>query len=813
MNNQILLASTGNRRAARLAALVLTLGVGLQGCSGGDADLGQGTVVVPARPARLTDALVTHSRVEGYGNWPIRFEPNIGQAPPQIEYVARGNGYAIALTEQGAVLSLRQETSPSVAPAVVRLRPEHASAKPLLRAERQQSGVSNYFVGNDPSRWHSHVPNYAAVRYSQIYPGIDWLVYGNPRQLEFDFVVAPQADPRQIELDIEGASSISVGGNGDLLIGAHDRILRQVKPLIYQTAADGSRHKIDGHYVLSHRHVAFALGDYDHSRRLVIDPVFVYSTYLGGSDRDAGAAIAVDSEGNAYVAGLTWSPDFPTVKPYQAAHHSTSTPWPSNAFVTKFNPAGSEVVYSTFLGGSGSDQANGIAVDLAGNAYVVGLTTSVDFPTAAPFQATNHAINPTGFASNAFVTKLNAAGSALVYSTYLGGGGGSDNVTHDSATAIAVDSAGNAYVAGRTASTDFPTVNPFQATYKGGGSPLIAGNAFVTKFNASGNALVYSTYLGGSASDGASAIAVDTAGSAYVVGTATSVDFPTAAPFQATNNAQFPVTELGHPAAAFLTKFSASGSALMYSTYLSGSGQSWANGVAVDRDGNAYVAGATMSADFPTVNAFQPTNHSTASINTFNAFVAKFNAAGSGLIYSTYLGGSNSDFATAIAVDSSGSAYVAGATSSANFPLVDPLQAMDNGTANGAADAFVSVLSSAGNSLLFSTYLGGSGSASAAQRGDVDSAAAIAVDGAGDLYVTGTTYSTDFPTVAAFQAANKATSGGTAFVTKIAMQATPPASSGGGGGATGWGLIGVLGLAAAMRWRKRRQDVPPAGQP
>ena len=702
----------------------------------------------------------------------------------------------------------------------MRLSLLHARPEPRLQPERQQTSVSNYFVGNDRTKWHSNIANYAAVRYERIYPGIDWVVYGNPRQLEYDFVVAPRSDPRQIALRIDGAQSVSLDDNGDLLVKVRDVTLRQLKPVVYQSADDGARHNIEGRYVLTHRQVAFALGPYDHSRQLIIDPTFVYSTYLGGSGRDAATGVAVDNEGNAYVAGATTSTDFSTVNPLQASNHSASTGYPGNAFIFKLNAAGSALIYSTYLGGSGNDTANGIAVDSAGNVYVTGSTTSTDFPTVAPFQATNHATSPSHYPANAFITKLNPSGSALVYSTYLGGSGPKgSSVQADTANAIAVDESGNAYVAGATGSTDFPTLNPFQAVNNTGGS-VIGSNAFVTKLDASGSALLYSTYLGGSFSDSASGIAVDSAGSAYVVGATGSTDFPTLNPFQATNNALYPVNVLGHNFTAFLTKFNAAGSALVYSTYLGGSGTDGASSIAVDSGGNAYIAGATSSTDFPTVNPLQAKNHSTSTTTPYNAFVTKFNASGNALTYSTYLGGSTFDRANAIAIDSAGNAYVAGFTFSNDFPVDNPLQDTNNGFSNGADNAFISVLEPAGNALLFSTYLGGSGVSTlvscpatdptcpAPDSGD--NATAIAVNGATNIYVTGSTYSTDFPTVMAFQGTNKS-GDGTTFVTKISMPpaATPDATASAaltgtpssGGGAVGWELVGVLGLAATARLR------------
>ena len=775
-------------------------------------------------------------QVPDYGNLPIRFEVNVGQAPSEIEYLARGDGYTVALTQGAAILGLRSARAHSAAAARLRLSLLHARTQPQLLPERQQTSVSNYFVGSDPSKWHSNIANYAAVRYAQVYPGIDWVVYGNPRQLEYDFVVAPRSDPRRIALRIDGAKSLSLDDNGDLLVKVRGVTLRQLKPVVYQSADDGTRHNIESRYVLTHQQVAFALGDYDHSRELIIDPTFFYSTYLGGSSFDSATAIAVDEQGNAYVVGSASSSDFPTKNPLQATNLQGA-----NAFIAKFNATGSALVYSTYLGGTGNhyygnistcgtrgsvpvspggDGATAIAVDAAGNAYVAGFTNSTDFPTVNPFQATNHAAVAPNYGQNTFVAKLNAAGNALVYSTYLGGSGRpvSPVLSGESATGIAVDAAGNAYVTGITSSPDFPTLMPFQATNGETATGSVTG--FVTKFDATGSALQYSTYLGGGPVTGvhatfgdcANAIAVDSGGNAYVVGQTSSPSFPTAAAFQSANNAAGVAT--GESGNAFVTKLNSTGSALVYSTYLGGSVNDDAQAVAVDSSGNAYVAGYTYSTDFPTANAFQPQDQTNG--HGDNAFVTKFNAAGSALTYSTYLGGSTNDEATSIAVDGAGNAYIAGFTDSTDFPTLEPLQATNNGGSHQTSNAFISVLDAAGSALEFSTYLGGSG----AQRfiscpadtpcGPVyigDSAAAIAVDAAGNVYVTGVTYSTDFPTAMAFR-----DTPASSYVTKISMSfgivtatatAPPPGTSSSGGGVLGWELVGVLGLAAGVRARVR----------
>ncbi len=378
----------------------------------------------------------------------------------------------------------------------------------------------------------------------------------------------------------------------------------------------------------------------------------VYSTYLGGSSADLGYGIAVDSMGNAYITGSTCSTDFPTKNPLQPNYGGGNDPYCADAFVTKINAAGSALVYSTYLGGSGSDEGSGIAVDSAGHAYVTGGTQSTDFPTMNPLQP-----GLLGY-RDAFVAKINAAGSALLYSTYLGGSSG------DGGEAIAVDSAGHAYVVGYTDSTGFPTKNPLQPAYGGN------VDAFVAKINAGGSALLYSTYLGGSDGDQGSGIAVDGAGNAYVTGTA-GRDFPTVNPLQ---------PAYGGAADAFVAKINTVGSALVYSTYLGGSGAEQGIGIAVDSAGSAHVTGWTYSADFPLAGTLQKYYRGRG-----DAFVARFNPTGSAFVYSTYLGGYRTDVGIGIAVDSAGNAYVTGGTSSTNFPTMNPLQPSNQ----GGVDAFV----------------------------------------------------------------------------------------------------------------------------
>ncbi|HYJ04808.1 MAG TPA: SBBP repeat-containing protein, partial [Chthoniobacterales bacterium] len=495
------------------------------------------------------------------------------------------------------------------------------------------------------------------------------------------------------------------------------------------------RREIESRYALrSGGRVGFEVGEYDASAALIIDPVLEYSTFLGGNAADQARAIAVDSAGNAYVAGSTSSTDFPIANALQGTNRGGQ-----DVFVTKLNAAGSALVYSTYLGGSVRDVAYGIALDSTGSVYVTGETLSNDFPTANALQATNAS---GGLGTDAFIAKLNSAGSALVYSTYLGGSS-NDEQGND----IAVDSAGNAYVTGLTLSTNFPTANALQNTNAGGRS------AFVTKLNAAGSALVYSTYLGGSEGDFGHSIAVDSAGSAYVTGTTESTNFPTANAIQST----FGGTngELGD---AFVTKFNAAGSALVYSTYLGGSQGDVGNGIAVDSAGNAYVAGGTGSTNFPTANALQ-----SAPSEFGDVFVTKLNAAGSALVYSTYLGGDQSENAYGLALDSSGNVYITGFTGSTDFPTLNAFDSTFGGPF--ASDAFVAKINAAGSALVYSSYLGGNAE---------DTGFGIAVDPAGNAYVAGWTSSKCFPTTTGAFDTSLHLGQHDAFISKISETAQPP---------------------------------------
>ncbi|MCZ6491454.1 MAG: SBBP repeat-containing protein [Acidobacteria bacterium] len=696
--------------------------------------LGSGPILSENKPAEPQKQLIPTAFGKLPLSFEIYFEQNLGQTDSRVRFLSRGRGYTLFLNSTEAVLALNrggdrspdlsvrehrpQAGMPAPPSAVLRMKLIGANENPDVNGLEELPGKSNYFIGNDPKRWRSNVPHYARVAYRQVYPGIDLVYYGNRQQLEYDFVVAPGADPDAIRLGFEGADEIGLDHHGNLILQTAGGELLQRAPVIYQEI-EGVKASVAGGYVLqSDNEVSFAVAAYDASRPLIIDPVLEYSSYLGGSEGDQGISVAVDAAGNLYVTGDTISSNFPTTS---GAFQTTGS---SVVYVTKVDAAGSGLVYSTYLGGSKASVGHGIAVDDAGNAYVTGRTESSDFPTARPFQPAYG-----GGSDDAFITKLNAEGSALVYSTYLGGS------NYDQGRSIAVDGAGNATITGITESANFPTANPLQGGLRG------ERDALVAKLNADGSSLVYSTYLGGSGVDVGHFVTVDAAGSAYVTGLTNSADFPTARPLQAAFR--------GGRYDAIVTKLNPDGSALVYSTYLGGSRNDEARSIAVDSSGNAYVTGYTESDDFPTAHPFQAAFGG----GSNDAFIVKLSAAGSALVYSTYLGVGGGDFGRAIAVDIGGNAYVTGYTDSDDFPTANPFQPAYAGN----TDAFILKLNAAGSALVYSTYLGGSGF----ERGR-----GIAVDAVGNAYVTGRTESQDLPTANGFQAAYGGGSGD-AFVIKL----------------------------------------------
>jgi hypothetical protein len=746
--------------------------------------------LAPAAADSSTSATISHAGrpVAAYSKLPLSFEANRGQTDPRVRFISPGDGYALFLTGNEAVLALSKPSAVSGQPAhqrnhrfasrierpaapasaVLRMRLAGTNSKAEVTGLEELSGKSHYFLGNDPKKWRINVPNYARVKCESVYPGVDLIYYGNQRELEFDFVVGPGADPGVISFDIHGAEKAEIDSVGDLVLQAKGADVRLRKPLVYQTttgngrlSAGHRRSSIDNRQYLAGRFVlladnriTFEVAAYDKTKPLVIDPVLSYSSFLGGSGVEGGSsavAIAVDASGNAYVASGSTSLDFPTTDgtfqpafggaPAQCMANCNAYYECGDAVVVKVDPTGSRVVYATYLGGNHNDLAYGLAVDSSGNAYVTGITNSADFPTTpGAFQLAfggGDCEGGTGVCGDVFVTKINPSGSGLLYSTYLGGEG------CDYSDALVVDSDGSAYVTGVTVSADFPTTpGALQPAFQG------AQDAFVTKLDPQGANLDYSTYLGGFWEDSALGIAVDIHGNAYVTGWTMSFDFPTTpSAFQLHHNPYYWDDPLrgaywDYWFDAFVAKLNPTGNALLYSTYLGGDNAEMTVSIAADAVGNAYVVGFTGSSDFPTTAGAFQTNFGNGApcfydpFGCTDAFVSKIDTLASGaqsLAYSTYLGGTGTDWGCGIAVDSAGSAYVVGKAGSPDFPVLKAVQQQNA----GGGDVFVTKLNPAGSALTYSTYLGGSHD---------ELADFVAIDSSGKAYVAGWTQSANFPT-------------------------------------------------------------------
>jgi hypothetical protein len=691
-------------------------------------------VAIAANPTAIQQQLLgtplAFTRNDGQWDERVRFRSDAGHATMWF----LGDGAYYQFTRRilrspdrsgGAQLSANQgvqhtpvarpgEMPDSIDCLVIRASFVGANPRPRVVGDELLEHKSNYFLGNDSSKWRTAVPNYDAVVFPEIYSGIDLKYYGNGAQMEYDFIVSPGADPSQIVVHYDGAKSVTVNGAGELAVETDWGTVMERTPSVFQVDGD-RRIALHGEYVLCGDDCfGFQIeGGYNPELALVIDPVLGYSTYLGGSYLDEGRSIAVDAGENAYVAGTTESFDFPP---------ATSSIGPlggtQDVFVTKLNSTGG-IVYNTYFGGgqpssNGNDNAYGIAVDGNGYAYITGATGSTDFPTQTPCQLSN-----AGFA-DVFVTKLSPAGDALVYSTYLGGS------YDESGASIAVDGSGNACITGITQSSNFPTTaSAFQSVLKG------SNEAFVTKLNSAGsplgvNDLVYSTYLGGSGADQGNGIAVDGSGNAYITGTTYSNNFPKTNPAIYRGNGD-----------AFVIQLSPTG-AETFSTTWGGDGTDNAWGIAVDGSGNAYVGGATNS-----TSCFPPFTNSLGPVSGWDVFVTQFtNTYIFGIFgYNTRLGGGGVDGAAAIAVDGGGNAYVTGSTESTNFPTVIPFQQNYVGI---YGDAFLTKLNSSGSSLAYSSYLGGS---------EQDNGFGIAAEGSGCVFLTGWAGSGFPTTIGAYQSA------------------------------------------------------------
>jgi hypothetical protein len=730
---------------------------------------------------------------------PLSFEPNQGQTDSAVQFLSRGSGYVLSLAPGKVVLNLERQTpkasghtSEKPQADTLRMCLVGANARANAKGVARQTGVVSYFIGNDPAKWRTGIPTYGKVDYAGVYPGVDLVFYGNQRRLEYDFVVAPGADPGRIAWRIGGARA-RLDGAGNLALSAPNGSATFERPVVYQVDG-GKRISVEGSFVVDGDQVRFQVGSYDHSRVLVIDPVLTYATYLAGTGTDqisqttgpgilqngSGQGLAIDAAGSAYVTGRTTSADLPTKNGYQMGQNKGGAP---SAFVTKFSPDGKSLVYSTYIGGTGWDYAYAIAVDSSGSAYVTGETNSVDFPNTpgayqtvcSPLPNNNSALaNAAPAACNssnnsAFVTKLSPAGNSLAYSTFLGGFGGSYG------TAIAVDSAGRAYVSGyenNPCNTSYLFQSCFPTT-SGATIQTSAGNnvtdfCFAAVFDPAGANLLYSTLFGdlnglktstttSRGSTFATGITVDSNGYFYLIGNTTAGKLPgTAGAYQPSGA---PLDGTGSFVTAyrgFIAKFYPvtlnTGAYLANCTYLggkTGNTSDYLSGITVDSSGFVYVVGYTNSTDFPVTAGAYGTVCGPGGGTCAAGHVTKLNPTLSVASWSTYVGGSRQDggdnlyFTGPIQLDGKGNIYITGQANT-NFPLfnsVEPAMCCSGGQV-------VVELDPTGSNLLLSTSIGSAGKDSMATGG-------LAVDSAGDIYVAGSTVGADLITTpGAFQTTN-----------------------------------------------------------
>ncbi|MEO5803235.1 MAG: SBBP repeat-containing protein [Verrucomicrobiota bacterium] len=671
-----------------------------------------------------------------FARLPMSFEANMGQTDSEVQFFARGYGYTLFLKPTEAVISLQNTPGKNE-------KKHHGRRDPAQQSRVNRSGFvlgmeligakdstgagvnqlpeqTSYFLGASSAQWRTNIASFSRVKFDEVYPGIDLVYYGNQQQLEYDFVVNPAASPDSIQLRFKGAEKIEINTAGDLVLSAGEKKVCWKKPVAFQDR-DGVRKEITCDYTLKNKHeVGFLLAAYDSTLPLIIDPILLYSTYLGGNLLEAVESIAVDNSGNVYVTGETISANFPTV----AGSYDVTKSSSNDVFVTKMNATGTARIFSTFVGGSGDDLGLGIALDSANNVYVTGSTESANFPMVNASD-----IGLSG-ASDAFVLKLNSTGTSLLYSTYFGGS------VYERANAIAVDASGNAYIAGESDSeVSFPNKNQFQTGQNGNYL-----DAFVAKFNPSlsgASSWIYASALGNSPDERATGIALDSSGNAYLTGEIVTyedpginLDFPTVNPFQPSYG--------GGYSDVFVAKVGSAGNTLLFSTYLGGNEDEYGFGITVDGSANVYLTGQTSSTNFPILNAMQPVISGEGGFFTYDAFVTKLNSAGTSLLYSTFFGGELVERAFGIAVDANGYVYIAGQTSSENLPVTDGASQTNYG--GGPNDAFVAKFNpavSGSAALVFSSYFGGSGD---------EAAICIAVGTNQNFYIAGLTdSSTNFP--------------------------------------------------------------------
>jgi Beta-propeller repeat len=695
-----------------------------------------------------------------FGNLPLYFE-----ADSAARFLAHGRDAQFSVSPTGAQLVLQK----SDATRALQMQFIGANPQAQICGDSGLPGKINYFIGNDPAQWRSSVPTFAKVRVAEIYPGINLVYYGNQRQLEYDFTIAAGANPNSIAIHFDGADTISVNAQGELVLKLGGSEILQPKPLIYQTV-DGARREIGGGYkILDARSVAFDVGKYDRARPLVIDPVLGYSTYFGGTLAETAWAVALDTnDGSVYIAGQTLSklamkkgPPFST--PGAIQEDFAGGKLIGDGFVARFDKTGTNLDYLTYLGGDKDDLVSSVAVDAAGNAFVTGFTDSSNFPTA-------HALFPNiggvensrnkAFPGDAFVAELDSGGSNLLFSTYLGGS------QLESGNGIAIDSATNIYVTGLTGSPDFPvTTNAVQNHLAG------TNNVFVTEIGAGGSPLIFSTYLGGTNFDSGESIALDAANNIWVTGFTSSTNFPitTNAFTTVLNGGLFKKNGRAYFAYdAFVAKLAPSGASLLYSTFLGSTNNDIGYHIICDAAGNAYVTGDSASPDFPNTETNVPGLYAHGNItgnkkdtgaSDIDAFLTKFDPNGV-RVYSALFGGKGDDIGYGVGLDASGDVFVVGATTSKDFPtnnVASPFRIKNA----GGDDVFVTAFSTTPTNItamLYSGYLGGKKN---------DFGYNIAVDPAGTAYIVGQTLSKDFPLTNAFQPFRNGKSD--AFLTKIIL--------------------------------------------
>jgi hypothetical protein len=715
MSRFTLRVAPGHRLAfftlAILSAAILSIAVTLLGSNAG----------LPG-PAKK------YSSPQTWGALPLAFEQNHGQTAAAVDYMARGKGYVVFLTPTAATLSLRGQGGNTY--DALRMTLAGANRNLSASPEKELPGKVNYLIGNDPAQWKIDLPEYSRVNYRGVYPGVDLVYYGNQGTLEYDFVVQPNADAGSIALQMHGAQKLSTGSEGDLELQLSGGSIAWKRPVAYQLR-DGQRQQVAADYTINGDKVGFRLGAYDHNTPLVVDPALTYGTYIGVSDGSIPGGIAVDSSHNVYITGAANSAAYPVTA---GAYQTTYGGGGQDVFITKLSADGSSLIYSTYLGGSGPDGAAAIAVDASGNAYVVGNTNSSNFPVTSGAMHLNSGSNVAGF-----ITKLNSTGSSLIYSAEIGVA---------TLRGIAIDSAGDAYVTGAVFGTPFQTTTgAYKTTIGTTNCPNVQGESYVLELNPAGSAPVYSTYV--SDCEQAYGIAIQN-GEAYITGQTENHHPVTPGAFQQT---------FGGYIDSFVTKLNTAGSALVYSSYLGGDSGDNGNAIGVDSSGNAIVAGATASPNFPVANAFQSTLSGT--LNPNDASVTKFNSTGSALVYSTYLGGQNYSFAQGLALDSSGNAFVAGNTGSADFPTMNAFQGICGGSnfTSCVANSFVSEFSPAG-AFLASTYYGPPTSWAYGN--------AVATDSLGNAYVVGQS-DAGLPTTSNAYEKTTTSNLGAVFTAKISM--------------------------------------------